>query len=172
VLEGGLIIDSARLRQAERAHLAELTYRAFHDSLTGLPNRARLFQRLEGCAESTLMLVDLDGFKQVNDTLGHHAGDALLRSVGERLVGAVDAEDLVARLGGDEFAVLVHVEKTAREKASRIDEALRRPFSIEGKTVEISASIGVASGPDPLRRADAAMYASKRSGDGPRGDLT
>ncbi|WP_432575104.1 diguanylate cyclase domain-containing protein, partial [Kineococcus sp. SYSU DK005] len=114
-LEGALVVDSARLRQAERARLAEVTELAHTDHLTGLPNRRALLEALaEACAgdgAAVLVLVDLDGFKQVNDTLGHHAGDVLLQEVAARLRAVLPASGpvtgLPARLGGDEFAVLL-----------------------------------------------------------------
>jgi diguanylate cyclase (GGDEF)-like protein len=185
-VEGALIVDSARLRQAEQAHVAELTRQAFHDSLTGLPNRSHLLEKAEQAvdiaaatgARMALLLLDLDGFKRVNDTAGHHVGDALLHSVGERLLGTVRDGDLVARLGGDEFAVLLTHnpdERDAAAIAGRIHELLRQPYRIEDLQVTVGASVGIALFPADavdistlMRGADAAMYRAKRHGGGVR----
>ncbi|MEU8239885.1 sensor domain-containing diguanylate cyclase [Actinoplanes missouriensis] len=184
--EGALIMDSARMRQAAQVHVDELTHHAFHDSLTGLPNRKHLLDRAEQAVEVAyttgtriaLLLLDLNGFKQVNDTVGHHAGDVLLQLVGKRLQDAVRGPDLVARLGGDEFAVLLTGgpdERAAVAAGERICERLREPFDIEGQEVRIGASVGVALCPDHatdfgalMRDADAAMYEAKRGGGGVR----
>ncbi len=185
-VEGALIIDSARMREASQQHMDELTRQAFHDSLTGLPNRKHLLDRAEqaveiGYATGTrlaLLLLDLNGFKQVNDTVGHHAGDVLLQLVAKRLQGTVRRPDLVARLGGDEFAVLLTGdpdEHAAVAAGTRICDRLREPFDIEGQTVRIGASIGVSMFPSNaidfgtmMRNADAAMYEAKRNGGGVR----
>jgi diguanylate cyclase (GGDEF)-like protein len=174
-LEGALVVDSARLRQSERAHLEELRHRADHDVLTGLPNRARLLAAIEAAVPSPggggLLILDLDGFKQVNDTLGHHAGDELLREVARRLRREVRAEDLAARLGGDEFAVLLSgtTREEALELADRLRAAIGEPVVVEGVRTRVGVSIGTAALADHaqdvtglLRAADAAMYASKR----------
>jgi diguanylate cyclase (GGDEF)-like protein len=184
--EGALIVDSARLRQAEQKHVAQLTHQAFSDALTGLPNRSHLMERAEQAVEvagatggtMALLLLDLDGFKQVNDTVGHHAGDELLRSVGRRLLGTVRDDDLVARLGGDEFAILLTRnpdEQRAVAIAERIHERLREPHPIDGRQVLVGASVGVALFPGDsvdieslMRAADAAMYQAKRAGGGIR----
>lgn len=182
-VEGALIVDSARMRQAEQAHMAELTRQAFHDALTGLPNRSHLLETAEeAIAEAgssgrrmALLLLDLNGFKQVNDTRGHHVGDALLHAVGRRLIGTLRSNDLVARLGGDEFAILLRDPDPQRAAAiaDRLHERLRDPYLIEGGKVEVGASIGVAMFPDHaddvaslMRGADAAMYRAKRQGGG------
>ena len=115
MLEGALVVDNARLRESERAQLAEMQRRAFHDRLTDLPNRALLSERMDealtkadtGDAALALLVLDLDDFKQVNDALGHHYGDLLLQKVGAILAGLARENDTVARLGGDEFAILV-----------------------------------------------------------------
>jgi diguanylate cyclase (GGDEF)-like protein len=184
--EGALIVDSARLRQAEQQHVAQLTHQAFSDALTGLPNRSHLMDRAERAVEvagatdgsMALLLLDLDGFKQVNDTVGHHAGDELLRAVGQRLLGTVRDDDLVARLGGDEFAILLTRnpdEQRAVAIAERIHERLREPYPIDGRPVAVGASIGIALFPADsagieslMRAADAAMYEAKRAGGGVR----
>ncbi|MDP9182561.1 MAG: EAL domain-containing protein [Actinomycetota bacterium] len=146
---------------------------ALSDSLTGLANRKQLRDRVsEGSV--ALVLLDLDLFKHVNDTLGHHVGDQLLVAVARRLVSCVRPHDVVARLGGDEFAlVLEGADVGAAERAAgRAREALSEPFSLEGLLVEVSASAGIAVSPDHghdldelLKRADVAMYLSKESGE-------
>lgn len=159
----------------------ELAQRALQDALTALPNRLLLHDRIEqtlAAAERTgesfaVLLLDLDRFKQVNDTLGHHVGDLLLREVGPRLRQPLRATDTLARLGGDEFAVLLPAPtdlNAACAVAGRIVEALRQPFLIQGLSLEIGGSIGVALYPQSghsvsalLQHADAAMYAAKRS---------
>jgi len=173
-LEGALVVDSARLRQSEREHLEVLRHLAEHDALTGLPNRRRLLTEIASALPSCtggLLLLDLDGFKDVNDTLGHHAGDVLLREVGRRLSGQVRAEDVAARLGGDEFAVLVNgaTAAEATELAARLETVLEEPVDVEGRPVQVGASIGIAMFADHaqdvtglLRAADARMYAVKR----------
>jgi diguanylate cyclase (GGDEF)-like protein len=185
-VEGTLIVESARMRQTEQEHLAELTRQAFHDALTGLPNRSHLLDRAERAIEEAgsagrrmaLLLLDLNGFKQVNDTSGHHVGDALLHAVGRRLVGTLRGDDLVARLGGDEFAILLTRDpdqQRAESIAQRLHERLSDPYDIEGRRLEVGASIGVALFPDHaddiaslMRGADAAMYRAKRQGGGVR----
>jgi diguanylate cyclase (GGDEF)-like protein len=160
----------------------KLQHHAFFDALTDLPNRAlytnRLTQalgRAERRSESlTVLIADLDGFKAVNDSLGHAAGDTLLVAVGARLRDCTREIDTVARLGGDEFAILM--EDAAAEDgirlAERIRERLRAPFVLEGKEQFVDASIGIAEAHPPttmdqlLRNADAAMYTAKRGGRG------
>ena len=153
-------------------------YLARHDALTGLPNRVllreeaqRRIMRLNGDAMA-LILMDLNEFKEVNDTLGHFAGDQLLRQVGERLAGFTTESTLVTRLGGDEFAILRSQADavTAEQLAMRVGESLRRPFLVSGMTLEIDASMGIALAPlhaadydGLLQRADSAMYAAKRN---------
>ena len=162
--------------------LERISHVAWHDSLTGLPNRRLLEDRVEQelarsrrLGESlSVFFVDLDRFKTVNDTLGHAAGDELVRQVGRRLVATVRRQDTVARLGGDEFAVLLPqlAEPAAIDHlAGRCLGALRAPYEIFGRRVDLSASIGIASAPahgdsydELLRRADEAMYRSKARG--------
>jgi diguanylate cyclase (GGDEF)-like protein len=170
-LHGLVALLSQTLRTAEE--------QATHDQLTGLANR-RLFhtrwqQSLgEAGGPTTLLYVDLDGFKPVNDTLGHEAGDSVLVEVAERLRQHVRAGDVVARLGGDEFAVILPWTDgaTADAIARRIVAALAEPFELDVRSVSIGASVGaVTAGPhsDPeveLRRADTAMYAAKAAGRG------
>jgi diguanylate cyclase (GGDEF)-like protein len=179
-VEGVLIVDSAGMRQAAQAHVAQLSHQAFHDSLTGLPNRSYLLERAEHAvrnASSTgtrtaLMLLDLNGFKEVNDTAGHQAGDMLLQQVSKRLLGAIRDDDVVSRLGGDEFAILLTRdpdEHVATAVAGRIVDRLREPFTIDGTDIQIGGSVGIALFPDDaddydalMRGADAAMYEAKR----------
>jgi diguanylate cyclase len=163
-------VSSALRRQVDENHR-----QATHDALTGLPNRTLLFGRLESAVaggSAALLLVDLDGFREINDTLGHDHGDELLIEVARRLRAAVGDDDLVARLGGDEFAVL-HAgtggEAGARELAEAVVECLRVPLDARGTTVVVDASIGLALAPEHgadaatiARRAEVAMYEAKR----------
>ncbi len=150
------------------------------DALTGLPNRTRLRQRTEaallGEERVALVLFDLDRFKEVNDTLGHHVGDALLAVVARRLSEAVRPCDTVARLGGDEFALLlpgVRDSAAAVQTAERLRTVVTEAVLLEGLLVDVGASVGVAVSPDDgltlddlLQRADVAMYVAKESGSG------
>jgi diguanylate cyclase (GGDEF)-like protein len=168
-------------RRVER-QAVESRYQALHDGLTGLANRVMLADRIEQCLRTTggredrvagLLLLDLNKFKDVNDTLGHQAGDLLLQEVASRLSGAVRDSDTVARLGGDEFAVLLPRVSSAEhcmEIAGRLLEALQGPADLNGVLVDISGSIGAALYPDQsanaaelLQHADIAMYAAKRN---------
>ncbi|WP_348629360.1 EAL domain-containing protein [Methylobacterium sp. 17Sr1-1] len=165
-------VDVTEQRRAER----RIAHMALHDALTGLPNRVLFHQRLaEAAASGTslgLLMLDLDHFKLVNDTLGHPAGDALLREVAERLRACLGPDGLVARLGGDEFAILKDAGREALlALADRIIAALGRSFALEGQDVAIGVSIGIALAPehgdDPdglLRKADTALYAAKADG--------
>src|SRR4051794_10848718 len=141
-----------------------LRHRASHDPLTGLANRALLYERIEQAqGEVTVIYLDLNGFKPINDRLGHAAGDEVLRIVGRRLEHCVRAGDTVARLGGDEFALLVRGE----DVLPRVTAAFDDPFVLGGYPHPVGASIGVASGPPHaqtlLAQADAAMYQVKRA---------
>jgi diguanylate cyclase (GGDEF)-like protein len=168
--------------QRARAKAAELlAHQALHDGLTGLPNRTLLRDRTGQAIRQAdrelvpagLLLLDLDRFKEVNDTLGHHYGDQLLVQVGQRLQAALRAVDTVARLGGDEFAVLLPRIETAEGAvtvARNLQAALEEPFLLEGLNLDVEASIGVAlypeHGSDPdelLQHADIAMYAAKQT---------
>jgi diguanylate cyclase (GGDEF)-like protein len=167
--------DVSERKQLERA----LTRHAFSDQLTGLPNRTLLHDRTQQALRlagrqgltAALLLVDLDRFKEVNDTLGHHHGDLLLQQVAERLHGTTRDSDTVARLGGDEFAVLlpqIASVQDATAVADKLSAAIEAPFTVGGLTLDIDASIGVATYPDHatdadelLQRADVAMYAAK-----------
>jgi diguanylate cyclase (GGDEF)-like protein/PAS domain S-box-containing protein len=163
-------------------HRKRVYQMAFYDSLTSLPNRAlfndRLLQMLADASWhqqlAGVMLLDLDRFKSVNDTLGHPAGDELLREAASRLTYCVRGYDTVARLGGDEFAILLPEVRSGDDLgrvARNILEAFNEPFLLEGKEVFISCSIGISLYPedsstadDLLRQADSAMYLAKRSG--------
>ena len=156
---------------------AELTHLAYHDALTGLPNRTLFYRRLgnavgnvtprSGCA---VLCLDLDGFKPINDSLGHAAGDALLRQFAERLSGSLGPEDSAARMGGDEFAVLHHGSvASASAVATRITDAMQYPFDLDGDVVSMAVSVGIAATEDNgtdidtlLHQADLALYAAKR----------
>lgn len=173
--------DNRRLLHS-RAHLMkELRHLAYHDSLTNLANRSLLREKADQALGEqgnhvTLLFIDLDGFKTVNDSLGHLAGDELLRLISRRLTACVRLEDTVARLGGDEFAILL--PGAGEEAAIRVTElvtgTLAKPFLVAGHEVYVYASIGIAiSQPDArvaaddlLRNADVAMYTAKGLGQG------
>ncbi len=164
----------------------DLTHLTLHDALTGLPNRLLFRDRLEHALARNqrsglcvgILFLDLDRFKNVNDSRGHDAGDALLVEVAQRLEMAVRSGDTVARFGGDEFSVLcedlppAQAEAWARKSAGRLGEAVAQPFVVVGTEMVIGASIGIAIGQgdsrpeDLLRDADAAMYQAKASGPG------
>jgi diguanylate cyclase (GGDEF)-like protein len=159
---------------------------AYHDALTGLANRAKLEEHVTAALararrhrhSAAVLYIDLDRFKLVNDTLGHAAGDELLRQVAGRLAERTRATDLLARHGGDEFMLLLaDLDGDARATAGRVAhdllETLERPFTLEGHEFEIAASIGIAAYPDDgaampdvLKRADSALYHAKRDGRG------
>jgi diguanylate cyclase (GGDEF)-like protein/PAS domain S-box-containing protein len=158
----------------ERLRLqADLRHAAVHDGLTGLANRTAFMERLSHAEAGmyALLYLDLDGFKPVNDRLGHGAGDAVLAEISNRIAATVEIDDLVARLGGDEFAVLLHdraVERAA-DLATAIVEAVARPIEVQNEKVMLGVSIGIATGPAQdlvavLERADGAMYEAKAEG--------
>ncbi len=176
----GTAVENARLLEHEQAERVKLATMASTDVLTTLPNRLLLHQRLEQAIDAAartatpvaLILMDLDRFKEVNDTLGHHAGDTLLREVSARLRAAIRGTDTVARLGGDEFSVVL--PQTDREGAihvaSTLLQVLEAPIEVEGRPLVVEASIGIAVFPDHgtdvpllLRHADVAMYVAKRA---------
>jgi len=174
-----MVVDITERIGAEEA----LRHQALHDALTDLPNRTLLQDRLAQALRSAqrdghplaLLLLDIDRFKEVNDTFGHAAGDRLLRQVGRRLRRVVRAADTVARLGGDEFAVLLPATDTggATTAAEKIRRALEQPVGRGGYRVSAEASIGIALYPAHgaeaatlLQHADVAMYAAKRTGEG------
>jgi diguanylate cyclase (GGDEF)-like protein len=176
LLGGGFVVLFATLFRIVAGASRRLRHQALHDPLTGLPNRSLLHRRAEralrGDASAAMLLIDLDRFKEVNDTLGHDYGDGLLVEVAERLGGALRRGDTLARLGGDEFAILIEGapdRAAVIELAGRLQDVLRRPFALRGVAVELEASIGVAFYPEHgttagalLQRADVAMYDAKR----------
>ena len=187
-LGGFALLGGVALRYIRRtaATIAEgedrLRHLALHDPLSGLPNRTyfgeRLASAIDGVARddtlAAVLAIDLDHFKDINDTLGHHVGDGLIRAVAQRLARALRGEDLVARLGGDEFAVIttdVPDLATLERVAERLIESLRAPYAIMGHTLVIGASVGIAlvdrrsgEAADIMRRADVALYRAKNEG--------
>ncbi len=171
------MLDGIAKRETEILRLA------YEDGLTALPNRAMFNRQLEQSVREsrrsgrtlTVMMLDMDRFKTINDTLGHPVGDQVLREVGARVRAALRESDVVARLGGDEFGVLLPTGEAdlARAVAVKIAKALERPLVIEGQTMDIAASIGIAHFPRHgesavalLRAADVAMFAAKRAKSG------
>jgi diguanylate cyclase (GGDEF)-like protein len=170
-------------RVTRRLHrqMREIEHQALHDDLTGLPNRAFFRESAEQAfaearelgAGVAVLLIDLDRFKEINDTLGHESGDLLLAELGERLRRLLRGTDTVARLGGDEFAILApgqHDEQSAVVVAERVRRGLDEPFVVSGLTLEVEASVGIALFPDHgedvetiMRHADVAMYVSKEA---------
>lgn len=181
ILDARLEARTAELSQSLISLNRELTHQALHDTLTGLPNRVLLAERIDqamqridtrgGCF--ALMFMDLDGFKPVNDAFGHHVGDQLLRDVGLRLRANLHRRDTLARIGGDEFVLLVEVEDIhdAPSIAARQVNLIAQPFHIADQLLQISVSIGIALYPgcgqsqeELLMNADAAMYHAKAAG--------
>ncbi|HXJ65494.1 MAG TPA: sensor domain-containing diguanylate cyclase, partial [Actinomycetota bacterium] len=172
-------LDKSRLIEELRAEAAMRTHQALHDPLTGLPNRTMLLEELDRVLTAdavgrggSLMLVNVDGFQHVNDTLGHEAGDALLREMAERLRDATNDGDFLARIGGDEFVVL-REEDTTTASASKLLADVSAPVRLEGIPVEVTASAGRATWPKDgkvgtrlLRRADVAMRVAKAARSG------
>ncbi|HEV8424213.1 MAG TPA: EAL domain-containing protein [Actinomycetes bacterium] len=175
----GLVLNTRDV--SDRKELEEqLVHQAFHDGLTGLANRTLFAERVEhalarsGPGDLAVMFIDLDDFKNVNDSLGHAAGDQLLVAAARRLQGCLRPTDTAARLGGDEFAVLlerVSDAEAAGVVAGRILDMLHKPFGLNGRTIPIKASLGVAvvqpgvvDVDELLRNADVAMYAAKAGG--------
>lgn len=169
--------------ETERREMEDkLIHHAYHDLLTGLPNRMMLLRTLDSLTSTAikegssyaLLFLDLDRFKMVNDSLGHHAGDAMLKTLATRLTDCIRGHDIVARLGGDEFAILlteVANLEAAKEVADRLMASMEEPFIIEGLEIFAAASIGIVLGDvhydlaeDILRDADTAMYQAKRAG--------
>ena len=166
-------IAKARLYDARRRQTEELAYQASHDALTGLPNRSKLRDtvvraggRRSSAVGGALLFVDLDGFKAVNDLLGHAGGDVLLEAVARRITGCVSSEDIAARVGGDEFAVFVSSAidvEAAGVVADRIVDRLSEPFVVQQEVVRISASVGIALLKDAERSFDELMHAADRA---------
>ncbi|MDO4263756.1 MAG: EAL domain-containing protein, partial [Deinococcus sp.] len=168
----------AAINRTLQATQAELAYRAAHDTLTGLPNRPALDQQLEAICQTSppqltaVLFIDLDHFKQINDTLGHPVGDQLLQEVAQRLLRTVQPGDVVARQGGDEFALLLRSVQDiaqAKQTAQRLLEQLSTPVEVGGRPLFISASIGIAlfpqHGGDAVtlqKHADLALHEAKQ----------
>jgi diguanylate cyclase (GGDEF)-like protein len=178
----GIILRGVLQDVTERRELSRIRYQAGHDVLTGLANRAALLAELEAALRNrrrrpdrsfALLFVDLDRFKEINDSLGHLAGDAVLRAVAKRLRQATRGDDLVARIGGDEMVVLqkrVTSAGSATTLASRIIDSIGKPIEVAGTHVGLGASIGIAMAGDEqetpealLSRADRAMYRAKET---------
>jgi len=182
--DGFLGILAMRDNSERRAQAAALSHLASHDPLTGLLNRGHFRERLEQATARArqrggrlaCLLVDLDRFKEINDTLGHRVGDRMLEAIAPRLRGLLAEPHLIARQGGDEFALLldpVSDEAMAAAVAGRVLEALREPFVIDGRRLSVDASVGIALHPDHgdtaellLQRADVAMYQAKAGHEG------
>ena len=176
-------VERKRIQEALRESEERLRHFALHDPLTGLPNRAYFLRLLERAVERAkqgeeyllaLLFIDLDHFKEINDSFGHHFGDELLKAVAYRLQASIRASDIVARLGGDEFVILldrIETAQIAHDVAKRVQADLQRSVHIFGKQVQTSASIGVTlntrrykRAKDLLKDADTAMYHVKMSG--------
>jgi len=175
--------ETVRLAEAAALYEATATHQAQHDALTDLPNRSLLRTRLDealrvepqGSQPLALLLLDLDRFKEINDTLGHHYGDQLLIELAHRLGSVLRPSESVARLGGDEFGILItHLSDATNDleqTLEKIRDALDHPFQVDGLPLHVEASIGVARYPEHgrdvdllLQRADVAMYVAKDSG--------
>lgn len=173
----------AVLLEKLHAQKDRLKHQAMHDALTNLPNRALMLDRLRAAmlevdqseAELALLFIDLNRFKEINDSLGHHYGDMFLVELSKRLLKVLRKSDMVARLGGDEFAVILsHVtDKEAQSIAEKIDKVIGQTIEIEGNKLSVSGSIGIARYPTQandaktlVQYADMAMYAAKRGGGG------
>ncbi|SMB85920.1 putative bifunctional diguanylate cyclase/phosphodiesterase [Deinococcus hopiensis] len=182
-----IVIDALELRRAVlhwQAAQAQSHHMAYHDPLTRLPNRRLLMDRIAQALHQAerrgtplgILVVDLDGFKLINDSLGHAAGDAFLITAGHRLCEQLHADDTVARVGGDEFVILLPELQRgadAAHVADKIQQALEEPFVLEGQTLEVSGCIGISLYPGDgqdaetlLRAADTAMYTAKAAGKG------
>ncbi|MEU7903451.1 sensor domain-containing diguanylate cyclase [Actinoplanes sp. NPDC049118] len=183
------IVSNERDVSDRREHQDQLVHAATHDGLTELPNRGEVLRRLTGALRTArpdravaVLFIDLDGFKNVNDTYGHATGDALLLAAAERLQQSLRDTDVLGRLGGDEFAAIlsdVSDPASAQERADELMAAMREPFHLGDYTVRIGASIGAALAEDPgtdpavlIERADAEMYRVKRSLPGAAGSGT
>jgi diguanylate cyclase (GGDEF)-like protein len=177
-----MLVELQQRDKAKQEAEARLQHMALIDDLTGLPNRRLLGERLSHCLARArrdqrilaLLYIDLDGFKLVNDSLGHAIGDELLSQVSQRLKSRFRESDTLARLGGDEFTLILdsmHEARDAERAAESLLEVLKPPFEIEGHSIRITASVGISLFPDHgneggqlLQQADCAMYAAKRNG--------
>jgi len=189
--ELAVAIETLREAMVERGHLrdirdmaVDLAHMAHHDPLTGLPNRVLLMHTLEEAVTGlgagkrfNVLMLDLDRFKSINDTMGHASGDNLLVAIADRLVAVLAPGDLVARLGGDEFAIIQQVERNpaleARRLATRLLDAVSSGIALDGQELVVGTSIGIACAPlhgdaatELLKKADLALYRSKASGRG------
>ncbi|TAE50613.1 MAG: CHASE2 domain-containing protein, partial [Oscillatoriales cyanobacterium] len=176
------ITERKRLEDALKQKNAELSHQAYHDALTGLPNRKMFHESLHLSLERAssnqelvaLLFLDLDGFKSINDTLGHHAGDLLLQAVAGRLKKCLRGSDIISRLGGDEFTVIlpgIPGSEEAAKVAQKICDTIMQPFTLEEHTVSVTTSIGISLYPIDgqesdilVNNADAAMYRAKEGG--------
>lgn len=176
------VLSRIEAEQLRRESEQQMTYMALHDALTGLPNRTLLSDRLNvGVAQAgrnshklAVMMLDLDCFKEVNDSLGHSVGDKLLKDVGQRLVAVLRRSDTVSRMGGDEFMILlpqINSTEYAARVAQKILNSFKEPFVVEGHELRMTTSIGVALYPEAgedaeslLEHADTAMYRAKERG--------
>ncbi|WP_293334101.1 CHASE2 domain-containing protein [Microcoleus sp. CAWBG58] len=176
------ITERKRLEDALKQKNAELSHQAYHDALTGLPNRKMFHESLHLSLERAssnqelvaLLFLDLDGFKSINDTLGHRAGDLLLQAVAGRLKKCLRGSDIISRLGGDEFTVIlpgIPGSEEAAKVAKKICDAIKQPFTLEENTVSVTTSIGISLYPMDgqnsdilVNNADAAMYRAKEGG--------
>jgi len=174
------LIAQALVRR--KLHRLELTYLANYDKLTGLPNRSLFMDRLNQAlkralryqSQFALLFIDLDGFKAINDTFGHDAGDELLIKAAARLSASIRDSDTVARLGGDEFTVIllnVHAPSDPEGVAQKVISELSTPFTVKGNETRIGASVGISlfskekdTAETLLKNADNAMYLAKRQG--------
>jgi len=174
----GIVRDISERKRAE----GKLTQMALYDQLTGLPNRTNFFDKLEFSLSHArrnksvlaLLFIDLDGFKKINDTLGHSMGDQLLQEVAQRLRACIRESDTVARMGGDEFTIILNnlddIE-SASSLAEKLINSINQPFTLDGKTCNVGASIGIAAYPyhagstnNLINAADSAMYQAKANG--------
>ena len=173
--------DFEKMRQELVGHNKELEYQSLHDALTKLPNRVLLQDRLNQAIYSAqredsqlaLLMIDLDGFKTVNDTLGHHYGDILLKQVASRIQGVLRKSDTIARFGGDEFCIILPTISNVRyatEIAGKLTECLEQPFIFDNQPYNVGMSIGIAiypqhglDAPVLMRHADVAMYIAKNN---------
>jgi diguanylate cyclase (GGDEF)-like protein len=187
-VNAGVALRSSELLEKLRREVAVRQHQAHHDSLTGLPNRTLFEKRLETALvdgsrsgeKVAVLLVDLDGFRDVNDTLGHHTGDAILREIARRLTPFAGDKSLVARLGGDEYAVLLGAARddlAVETAANQVMSVITRPLAFENLLLDIRASLGAAVAPSTgrgrdavnlVRHADIAMYSAKAAGGGIR----
>lgn len=179
----GMATHIAGIAIERKAAEDSIQFMAHHDTLTGLPNRSMLEERVTAAirasdkrgSTTTLAFLDLDNFKLVNDSLGHHAGDELLKIVAGRMLGCIRASDSIVRLGGDEFVVLINGAmrkgESVEDRLRAVRDAIAEPVEIEGRSFQITCSMGVAAYPEHgrnatelLARADAAMYRAKEIG--------